>query len=170
MILNNYYLLRSITDNIRMPMPTESEKTLSNGLTFIDGTTDTIYVTTNSSRFCVDNWTLRTNLSIRVGSGTTEPVGTDYRLESDMTSYITDKVVNINVAEVNNRLVTTITITGRCTAHIFINEVGVTKNIATKYINYIPRKEVLLIRELLENPIDIPVNQGFSLSFVWEEA
>lgn len=172
MILNNYYLLRAITDNVRIPMGNESEKTLANGMTFIDGTTDTIYVTTQTSRYSTVNWALRVNLTMRVGTGTTDPVGTDYSLENDVTDYVADKVVTLNVAEVSNRLVTTMTISGRSTYsdNIVISEVGVTKNIITKYINYFPTKEVLLVRELLEDPITIAPGQGFSITFVWEEA
>lgn len=170
MILNNYYLLRAAIDNTRMPTPSEQEFAMPTGMTAIDGTTGlTLYTATNDMRFNTDNWALRTFLSMRVGIGTTEPVGTDYRLQSDMESYIVDRVVNVNVAESDGKLVTTITMTARSTAHIIITEVGVTKGIVYTYGYTYPKKEVLLIRELLENPIDVPANQGFSLSFVWEE-
>ena len=114
-------------------------------------------------------YALRSNLMVRLGTGSTEPTSSDYALENDITSGIGSLRVTTGVGG-DNGLVTNIVISGINTteSEIVIKELGIYINSAftmdgTSY-------DVLLVRELLDEPLSVPAGKGFTLTFRWVEA
>lgn len=116
-------------------------------------------------------WKLRYPLSARVGTGTTAPTLSDYCLDNDVTSSISSYTVNSNTAYSNNQLLTTITISGQNnTANpITITEIGITKYIRFNDGSHYYENQVLLVRELLDEPVEVPSGEGFTINFEWAE-
>lgn len=170
MILSNYAILKSYTS--RKPLDSTYNIQEDIGLKDITGSTAECYGFASSSRFNCDNWSLKTSLSMRVGVGDTEPEFTDYALGSDITSSIANTVITTTTTADGPKVKTVITMSGRnsSSSAITITEVGITKNIVVAYLNYWAKKEVLMVKELLEEPIEVPGNGSFSLTFSWEEA
>ena len=169
MIVNNYYKLKSVVcANI---IPPTTPQTLPANLKDIDGNTGIgVYGDANqaSATFNTENWALRKRLSMRVGNGNTEPTLGDYRLDSDCNSWLTNIQTTVNTGYEDNVIKTVITMSAINTGvnELVIKEVGVFKGI---YESGLVNHDVLLVRELLEDPLTVPSGGAFSLTFAWEE-
>lgn len=168
MILNNYYYLKAYT--ARMPLSTTYYREDDIGMKDLSGSTANCYGYVNSSRFNADNWALRSYLGVRLGIGTTEPALTNYALADDITSAFANVETNVTTASDGPRLKTIIEFSGRNTSNsLTITEIGITKNIVRAYKNYWDKIDVLMVRELLETPIEVPNNKWIQLTFQWVE-
>lgn len=114
-------------------------------------------------------YALRSNLMVRLGTGSTEPTSSDYALENDITSSIGSLHVTTGVGA-ENGLVTNIVVSGINTtdSEIVITELGIYINSA--FVSQGTAYDVLLVRELLEQPLAVPAGKGFTLVFRWVEA
>ena len=112
-------------------------------------------------------------LTPRLGSGTTEPDPTDYVLENEFTSSLTDVTMVTSVAADNDILKTVMVISGRnaTDTEFTINEIGISKKL--NYYNGSwtnpSTKDVLILRQILEAPVVIPAGGSFSITVEWDE-
>ena len=168
MIVNNYYKLKAVVCANIIPTTT---KTFPANLTDISGKTDLgVYGDANiaDAMFSTENWALRMRLSMRVGNGNTEPTLGDYCLDSDCTSWLTNIQTTVNTGYEGNVIKTVITMSAINTGvnELVIKEVGVFKGL---YESGRVNHDVLLVRELLDDPLTVPSGDAFSLTFAWEE-
>lgn len=169
MIVNNYYKLKSVVCANIIP-PTTSQ-TFPANLTDINGATGIgVYgdANTGHATFSTENWALRMRLSMRVGNGNTEPTLGDYCLDSDCNSWLTNIQTTVNTGYEDNVIKTVITMSAINTGvnELVIKEVGVFKGV---YESGLVNHDVLLVRELLDDPLTVPSGGAFSLTFAWEE-
>lgn len=175
MILNNYYNMIGGLANIS-PSFGDTRNT-DIGIKNLSG--NTINVTTGwSTSFpgvlptMVQNWSPKARLSIKVGSGTTEPDASDYSLENDITNSISNFNYSTITSADGGKLSTVITITGSNStgSPITITEIGVIKAVEKANSGTTPDTDyTLIIRHLLETPKVIANGEGFSLTFEWVE-
>lgn len=115
-------------------------------------------------------YALRNNLKALIGDGNVEPTSSDYALSSDITSSTGGLTVTTGTG-VDNGLVTNITISGTNTSNseIIIKELGIYITTRFSFIGNNPY-DVLLVHELLQQPLAVPAGKGFTLTFRWVEA
>lgn len=169
MITNNYYKLKAVVSANAIPPSTS--QTFPANLTDISGSTGIgVYGDANPAHatFNTENWALRRRLSMRVGNGNTEPTLGDYCLDSDCTSWLTNTQITVNTGYEDNVIKTVITMSAINTGvnELVIREVGVFKGV---YDLNVASHDILLVRELLEQPLTVPSGESFSLTFAWEE-
>ena len=113
-------------------------------------------------------YALRNNLRVRLGTGSTEPTSSDYALENDVTASIGSLNVTTSVNG-DNGLVTNIVISGVNTtdSEIVIMELGIYINSA--FVASGTLYDVLLVRELFQQPLAVPAGKGFTLVVKWVE-
>lgn len=117
------------------------------------------------------NFTLRNNLSIRVGSGTNAESADDYNLGDDKTAQISNYTNTINVSFTDNSLKAVISVSGvnNSETPITISEVGIVKTLGTGYNSSLETDNVLIARKLLTTPLTVGAGNSFSLTFEWIE-
>ena len=115
-------------------------------------------------------YSLRYNLRAKIGDGNVAPTSSDYTLDSDITSIAGGYLSVTSNTGVDNGLVTNIIISGINTSSTeqVIREIGIYINTAfepsgTAY-------DILIIRELLTQPLVVPAGKGFTITFKWTEA
>ena len=168
MILNNYYYLKAYT--ARTPLSTSYERSEDIGMRNLSDSIANCYGYASNVRFNADNWALRSYLGVRLGTGTTEPALINYALDDDVTPAFANVETKITTASDGPSLKTIIEFSGRNTSNsLTITEIGITKNIVRAYRNYWDKVDVLMVRELLETPIEVPNNKWIQLTFQWVE-
>lgn len=173
MILNNYLRLKAYTSGNTMSV--SGDVSVPIGMVNMGGSSTNCgsCAQNGNGRFNTDNWELRGRLSLVVGQGSTEPTVNDTHLASSAMDSISNIVYSVNTGCEDNKLKTVITMSGfnSSPSQFTIREVGVVKSIAHAFSGSAwQMRDVLMVRELLEEPIVVPVNEGFSLTFAWEEA
>lgn len=168
MITNNYYKLKAVVSaNV---IPPSTSQTFPANLTDISGNINLgVYGDANPGHatFSTENWALRTRLSMRVGNGNTEPTFDDYCLDSDCNSWLSNIQTTVNTGYEGNVIKTVITMSAiNGVNELVIKEVGVFKGV---YESGLVNHDILLVRELLEQPLTVPPGGSFSLTFAWEE-
>ena len=118
------------------------------------------------------NWHLRplSLLGADVGTGNTEPTINDYCLDSIVTSSFDDYKVNINVEAVGGSLHVILTVSGNnnTNSEITIREIGIYKKYSPDIYNESsPSRKLYYIRQLLETPVVVVPNDGFTRTFEW---
>lgn len=174
MVLDNYWQIKFASSQYSMWQEGGAGKFVTASIKALNGTTiSTIQCSFNGVMNSIYNalkmYALRSNLGARLGTGNTEPTSSDYALDSDITSSIGSLNVTTSVGG-DSGLVTNIVISGINTtaSEIVIKELGIYINSAftmdgTSY-------DVLIVRELLEQPLAVPAGKGFTLVFKWVEA
>lgn len=113
-----------------------------------------------------------------VGSGDTDPTPTDYDLDTDITSSITNYAASANISADANGLHTVITVSGQNNtgSSITIAEIGVIKWVHSVIYHRSdepmpdPDNKCLFVRHVLDSPKTVPNGEGFNLTFEWTEA
>lgn len=140
-----------------------------------------VYITNTNqtySELVARMYSIKEDLSYVVGTGTTTPVASDYQLENDITSSLS----NYNYTQATSfedgkcRTIVTITGTNNTGSSQTITEIGVRKRYYYAYI--IPPTSVgenehydcLIIRHLLNTPKVVPDGEGFTITFQWDES
>jgi len=169
MILTNYRNWQAYISYVPFALENQTHEI---GVKDLDGASAPLYKTGGTSNTSFENYSLMQGLSARLGTGTTEPTASDVCLEEDITSSITNLNVTTNVQSSGSVISAVITITGQnlTSSEIVITELGIVRSMITGYGGGLIRKTVMLIRELLEQPLTVPSGEGFSLTFSWEEA
>ena len=125
----------------------------------------------------VNNWqnallmySLRYNLRAKIGDGNTAPTSSDYTLDSDITSIAGGYLSVTSNTGVDNGLVTNIIISGINTSSTeqVIREIGIYIN--TAFEPSATTYDILIVRELLNQPLVVPAGKGFTITFQWTEA
>lgn len=111
---------------------------------------------------------LRSGLTTKIGSGTTAPTATDTSPDVDETSNFINYVETFNTTAENGKIVTTAVVTGtnNTASDITITEIMLYKGCIGNNGNFITVL-VPITRELLQTPITVPPNKGFTLTFEW---
>lgn len=180
MILTNYWNFAAYMGTHNMTF--DSNTSVDVGVKDLTGTAiAAVWVDVNFSaqykQFAVataKNYSLRSELSALVGSGTTAAQIDDYALADDITESISNLAVSSNTGADEEGLKTTITVTGTnlTGADITISEIGIAKPIYyfDQQWSEVKSKLSLFAREVLKNPVSVPDGQGFSITFEWLEA
>ena len=171
MILNNYWeWIAQISNNIQIG----ASKSASVDTTIKDvtGVTKQLYVHAPTSSDPITaitrNISLRNNLGVVLGQGTTEVTVDDYCLADDITSRISNLSTTINViADDNLKTIIVVTGTNLTSAAIIISEIGITKKLSD-YSSSIPF-DTLIARKLLDTYLVVPSGRNFVLTFEWLE-
>ena len=124
----------------------------------------------SDQQYPYSNIQLKTGLNGRVGTGETAPTLTDYALATDVTASFSNFTVTVNTTYSNGQEITTAVFTGNNNTGnaITIKEVGLYKPInsggtASSYVN------TMLVREVLDTPIELAAGDGFNFAFTWDE-
>ena len=112
-------------------------------------------------------------LWVKIGTGTTPPTLTDYCLENDVTNQFKNIKMTMNSTVNNGRGIITFIITGTNPGGVThkITEIGIGKlctcdwDTSTSSLMYV--KDIMYIREVLDNPFFVHPGQGFTLSLEW---
>ncbi len=172
MILKNYWNYRTAVEN-KTFRNGESYSELVTGAKMINGN-DVILLAAASGGYYQygEDYSLRTQLTLRVGSGDTAPADTDYALENDVTNNISDYQVNVLTSSDDNSYKTIITASGMCNSEngLTIREIGVGKSFHNKSMPTQIDGPTLFIRHILDEPITLVYGDRFSLVFEWDEA
>lgn len=144
------------------------------GLKDITGANALIVVTSATSYDAhiktMNNFNLKSNYNVRIGTGQNELSSEDYCLKNDITSQITNFNVTLNTsADDNHTRVITVTGQNFTNNEMVINEVAYTKTIYDGY-DAVSTKEVMLAIAQLENPITVPSGSSFVVTVEWIEA
>ena len=173
MILKNYWNYRTAVENKAFKI-NEGYSELVTGAKAIDGSNVVLCGGTAGGDYYQygEDYSLRTRLTLRVGSGNTAPTDTDYALENDVTNNISDYQVNVLTSSDDNSYKTIITASGMCNSEngLTIREIGVGK----PYHNPMSPDQILgptlFIRHILDDPITLVYGDRFSLVFECDEA
>lgn len=174
MILNNYWNLFAGISKIT---PTIRDNRVSD-FSLRDFNNDPVLVTTafyysfGPADTMINNWNPRSWLSVRIGSGDTEPTVGDYKLATDITSSIADYNYELDTTSSGAKIKTLVIVSGtnNQSSAITIREIGVVKTVETADSgNSSQPKDILVVRYLLENPVTVQPYQGFDLTFEWVE-
>ena len=176
MILNNYLKLKACVSQNMAPNTTPT--TFPINMVDINGVNNRGCYGFSSPNdfFNTDNWALMKGLKLRLGTGTTEPTLNDNALVDDVTGSFTNIQTTVNTGCEDNKIKTVITMsaTSNSANEITIREVGVTKSVCYNYASGTSWPfqfvDVMMVRELLEEPIVVPARASFSITFAWEEA
>ena len=182
MILNNYWNIKGFiaTHAIVYGQVTPGGDDI--GLKDLSGQTATFfykigsYYTYVNAQMIADaskNFTTFNEASVRVGTGTTTATAADYCLETDVTSSISNFQYSINSAGTDGAVTLTITISGTNAtgSDIDLSEIGIVRSVITSN-NYatLYSSSVMLVREVLDEPITVESGKGFSFTFEWVES
>lgn len=173
MILRNYWIafkyLTCQTCKGSANVNTNQNDTVTN----INGSYQNFLYQTNGSESyanpLVDNNNLRTqNVSFMFGSGNTTPTYTDYTLDTDITSSISNISYTTNFASSSEGAKTTYVISGtnNTNSSITISEIGLCKQF---YQNTALQTSIMLAREVLDTSITVAAGDSFTLTFEWVE-
>ena len=172
MILNNYWRLKHAIDTGIFRYANGWWAIENIGLIDVNGNSFDTVVSTDPSQYnyMVSNMQLKTNLSVKLGTGTRAESLTDYALANDITNNISSLNYSFATAYSGGKEITTCTITGsnNTGAEISISEIGLIKaiyrdGVATSY-NY-----TMLCRAVLDESIVVASGDGFTYTFLWEE-
>lgn len=178
MILNNYWNLMAGMSGLTFAWSNDTDTYADIGLKDMDGSTLLINPhTTDSggnSADVVANWNPRAKLSAVIGNGAQEPTASDFALDSDVTDDMSNYNVTVNTSASNGEISTVITVTGMNNTGdaITIREVGIVKEITTTvWSNYSHvKKDLLIVKHLLETPKTVAAGEGFTLTLEWLES
>lgn len=169
MILNNYWAWKTFDDQYLIAYNAD-DSLIDVGIVATDGTSCPVcYKTVNNTNLNIlvtNNTWIQGGITTCVGNGDTAVTPMDYELKNDITSVFTNYKSTYNFSSDTQCNIMTCTISGvnaSGTTQI-INEFGIMKKITT---NLMTPKDVLLVRELLNTPITVPPQLGFSLTFQW---
>ena len=111
------------------------------------------------------------NLKFFLGSGTTNPQASDYKLQTDITSSFSNIVVNYQTIceDSSCKLYCVITGVNNTGGTLNITEMGIGKLISYSLPNdnEYYQDNFLYVREVLGSPITVPSGLGFSLTLEW---
>ena len=167
MILNNYWHMAVKAPTLMITSNPSTDGWTGITLRCTAGALDTVLYFNGGTPY--NPWNYMVNTWTDVGSSTEEPVATDFRLHASNKSRFSEYTQKISTVSESGRSVTTITITGinRRNENLTIAEMGVGCSLYANYIQGSGIRSYLYVRELLQNPIIVPPNQGFSLVFEW---
>lgn len=175
MILDNYWKYLAAVEDSRNNIATDTIR--YPGIKNTSGTT--FGVTTGAQYFStrVDqmnhNLIVRSNTSIRVGTGDTEVTAGDYNLANDITASLSN-VQNSQTITTNEegKLITTYTLsaTNNTANTITLKEVGIYKSSIWGATNDTGlTNNCFFARKLLDTPLEVPVGTSFTMTFNWSE-
>lgn len=180
MILNNYWAYKQYMEKTA-PQLSSSISIVIPGCVSVEGPPySDVMVGYNSSRIdndafkgITENRSLRYNLYSKVGSSDSAPTALDTDLNADITSSFDNYTTEIRVNSSGDQMVTTIEFGGdnNTGSEITIRELGIYKNVHFSVPNgdseYI--YHFMFVHHVLEEPIVVPVGQGFTKVFEWRE-
>ena len=149
------------------------------GLIQEDGTT--AYVTTGSSGYAsyitpiAPNYSLYYGLTVKVGSGTTEPTIDDYCMTSNETSNFTQYTVTSSTSVENASVVISFAVSGvnNTGSAITISEIGIYKSFLYKSANDTSNvfyQPTMLVHNLLDDIITVQPGSSFQFLYKWTES
>ena len=174
MVLDNYWKLKATASQNHLWVDGGVQLWYDTSIYDMDGVRivriQTSYGGTSSNAY--DAWKLlclRSNLNFKVGSGAVAPTSSDYALTADITSNF-GALNMISNTYADNGLATDINISGinATNSTQTINEIGLYISTAIQQSTGI--RKILLVHELLDQPINVPASKGFSITFRWVEA
>lgn len=171
MVLYNYWkALHSLKDLMKTGSSTDM---IDYGMIALDGSN---YGVINMGW---DNWGDRdavwhnarlrsADISMRVGTGTGEISPDDYSLFNDCTSSISNLNVTNTLEESETGYKQTVTLTGKNNSAntLTITEAGITKNF---YGHPDAKSPLLLVKTLLDTPIEVEPQGNFTITLEWNE-
>lgn len=174
MVLQNYWSwLRNVWRNV---VPAASDITGVTGLYFMDGTAVTTLWAKTSYQNVIYNIVLTRgtnmettgNISLSVGSGTTEVAATDIALATDETSnFAITGSIDVNYASNKMEIIFSCSATNTTATDITITEIGIKKPLTSDYNSYSLQGYILLTREVLDTPITIAAGETKTINYVW---
>ena len=170
MILNNYWNYKAAIEST--PLTYNGNRQTSCGLYDLSGTSkDVATGAVNMSSALMNNYSLKTSLGILLGSGDTEPSGTDYCLANNITTSFSSLSASISTSGDGNAQRTVVTISGIWSggSATTLREIGIKKNILVSTYDS-STADILFIRHMLDQPIDLAPGQSLSVTFEWVEA
>ena len=123
------------------------------------------YVSTMSN-----NYSVRYNMGILLGTGDTAETVSDYRLDTDITSSILNFNTSVSTGVDQDVLKLTAIISGTnpsASETLTIKELGIYKNVYGNRAGNVDYYKLLFVRHVLVSPKVVPPNQGFSFAFEW---
>lgn len=174
MVLDNYWQIKYASSQYYLWHDSGASSEVSVAIKDCNGTLINKILVSGSGN--VSNWrtlfpmyALRYNLKALIGDGDVEPTSSDYALSSDITSSTGGLTVTTGTGA-DNGLVTNVVISGINTSNseIIIKELGI--YISSGFTFNGTTYDVLLVRELLEQPLAVPAGKGFTLTFEWVES
>lgn len=181
MLTNNYWKLKAFVDSHGMSNTGAVGNMYVSNIGMIDtygisrGITYGWYPDGSCFSVMNRNWTLRKDLQFYVSSDSTTPDKDDYEKTGDLIGSISNFTSTVNTTQVDGNEITTVTLTGlNVTGNEFIiRKVGFTKVLGVglnTYNNTLTTSEVLMGTQLLEEPVTVPSNKGFTITFAWDES
>ena len=174
MILNNYWNWKSFIE--KNPMGNGGNANQDIGLLDLSGNhANFCYSSANNGYMSthmglIYNWAIKRSLSARIGSGDTAVQASDYALATDITSNFSNVSVTSSTSADGNseKTITTISGTNTSGSSKTIKEVGI-----TGIVYWNPNSDeqtILLVRQILNDPIEVANGQTFTVTITWEEA
>ena len=120
----------------------------------------------NSSK----NWSMRTDLSVQLGSGTTEVTPNDYFLDTVISDgNFSNLALAVSASGGSGKIETVFTITGVNSSNATqnITEIAIIKKL---YYSNNSSNLVMIMRGLLSEPLSVPSGEGFTINYKWDEA
>lgn len=174
MILNNYWNWKSYIE--KHQMGNSGATTASIGLidtsgsaaTLWDGAANNGYMSTHLG--LLYNWAIKRDLSAQVGSGDTAVQASDYALATNITSSFSNVTATSSTSADGNKEKTIITISGANSSGSTktIKEVGITAAVYTSSAQN--TATIMLLRHVLDDPIEVANGQTFTVTITWEES
>ena len=176
MLLTNYWNYVNIFGK---SIPSISDYYIyANGIKFMDDPSHTyglVYGLNGGSDATIcqkasENYAIRYNLEICLGTGDTAVATSDDNLASEIPSAtIPDltSVISTGVDQTVLKLTAVISGTNASANAITIKELGIYKNVYTESIWSTDFRGLLFVRHVLQSPIVVQPSQGFSFAFEW---
>lgn len=111
---------------------------------------------------------VKSGLGVIVGTGTTEPIVSNYSLTTDVTSTFINRTLSYNTGSDGSSIKTILTWAGvnPTSDPITLTEYGITKAINTSNSSTTP---ALIMHELFPEPIVVPAGSGITIPIEWTE-
>jgi len=177
MILSNYWrFIKELNTHDAYDESKYGSETVTSSMINMNGESGVlIYVTASRNQTTMvppmnNNRNIFNNgISILFGSGTGEIQPTDYDMDNDVTSSLSNINVSISETVDDSGIHRIITATGlnQTSSPITITQVGITKDIFSGYQTSV---KCLLAKTALNKPIEVKQNQEFSVTLEWVEA
>lgn len=180
MILNNYWAYKQYMEKTAPQLGSDTYIDIPGCISVEGPQYSNVVVGYNSTRIdndafkgITENRSLRYKLYSKVGSSDAAPTALDTDLNEDITSSFDNYTTEVRVNSSGDQMVTTIEFGGdnNTGSEITIRELGIYKSVhntvpydGTEYLYHF-----MFVHHVLEEPIVVPVGQGFTKVFEWRE-
>ena len=170
MLTSNYWYLRQAIDGGNtFKYANSGTQAKDIGLIDENGSSTKIFAVAGSSgtNNMISNTAMRKDLSVKIGTGNTNPTSNDYNVDQNVPEGITFTYSILNSLDnFINKTVASVSVVNATNNDVVIREYALFKKI---YMNTSDRANIMLFRQLLDNPITVPALNSTVFSFTWDE-